>query len=125
MGENLVAKVFSKRNMAVFVLLLVALQLSGGTLYTGSQTVATSGTRVQLSTSNRQCNWFIVQAKPENTEPVYVGNSSVTTSNTPGIPKGWSIMYPPIDKENRYNLANFYLDAGTNGDGVTYECWSN
>lgn len=107
------------------ILFLIALQLFGGTLYTGSRTVTTSGTRVQLSTSNRLCNWFIVQAKPGNTEPIYVGNSSVTTSNTPGVAKGWSIMYPATDAENRYNLKDFYLDAGTSGDGVTYECWTN
>lgn len=90
----------------------------------GRQTVTTSGTEVQLSTSSIPCQRVIVTAEIDNTDTVVVGNVSVVASPDSAI------VGTPLAAGDSYtmpinNVNKVYVDAQANGDGVTYTYYSN
>lgn len=78
----------------------------------GVTTVAAAATRVQLN--NIACKSISIRAHSTNTGLIYVGNSSVAAANGRRLSPGESYD-AAIDNANR-----FYVDAATNGDGVSY-----
>lgn len=83
------------------------------TVYNGSKNVTTAGTRVALAAS-QAISSVTVKAKAANTGSIYVGDSTVSSSNGFVLAAGEAISMD-ID-----NLADIYLDSSVNGEGVTY-----
>ncbi len=86
------------------------------TVGTGSQTVTTAGTRVQLSLVSVPCKKVIIQSMVTNTGNTYVGD--VAVSSTSGL-----IMYPGGASNfilTPSNLNLLYIDSAVNGEGCQY-----
>jgi hypothetical protein len=85
-------------------------------------TVATAGTRVPLSASNLLSLDLVVQALPTNTSNVFVGGADVTSSNGIVLTPGGFISVGSLMTKARafteFNLAEWFVDAATNGQGV-------
>lgn len=84
----------------------------------GRQTVTTAGTAVQLSATSTKCKKIVITAETDNTNPVVVGGSTVvaalaTRRGQPLFPAQTGIFH--VD-----NLNKLYIDAITNGEGVSY-----
>lgn len=83
------------------------------TIYTGKKTVTTGGTRVALA-STQAVKSVTVKALSANTNKIYVGDSTVASTTGFQLSAGDSVSLDIAD------LATVYLDADTNGEGVTY-----
>lgn len=84
----------------------------------GRAVVASSGTAVQLSTSPNFVTAVTVTALPTNTNLVWVGGPTVKAAV--GQERGM-----PLDASDSFymevaDLSRVYVDAITNGEGVTY-----
>lgn len=83
------------------------------TIYNGQKAVTTGGTQVALAAS-QAVKWVIVKALADNTGNIYVGDSSVDSTNgyvlTPGEAIGLDVA----------NLATVYIDSDEDGEGVSY-----
>lgn len=79
-------------------------------------TVTTAGTRVQLGTNT--CSSITIKALSTNTGLIYVGTSTVASSNGFQLSAGESIS---LDITNT-NLV--YIDSAVNGEGIT-SIWIN
>lgn len=79
----------------------------------GKTIVTTSGTRVQLSSSTATTT-ITIRALSTNTGIIYVGNSSVSSSN------GFQLSPQETISVDLSNLSNVWLDASVSGEGVTY-----
>ena len=84
------------------------------TIYNGQKTVTTAGTRVVLSTSQTLTSGVTIKAMSTNTGIIFVGNSSVTSSNGFRLSASAEVFIE-ID-----NLATIYIDSSVNGEGVSY-----
>lgn len=82
-------------------------------LNTGMVSVATAGTRIQFS--SQACSQIIVIAKLSNTGSVFLGGSTVSSTNYGVELKAGASFALPI---NNANL--LYIDATVNGEGVSY-----
>lgn len=84
----------------------------------GVRTVTTAGTDVVLSTTSVGIKWVIIQAQTDNTGIIAVGESGVDATVATGtgvaLAAGESLTVPLDD------LANIYIDATVNGEGVRY-----
>lgn len=84
----------------------------------GSLDVTTAGTAVPFSSTDQEVKKMDIQAKYSNTDMVVVGASTVVaaaaTRRGVAIAPGQTITIYPT------NLADVYLDAVVNGEGVTY-----
>lgn len=80
----------------------------------GRTTVATAGTEQSLATNNSNATGVFIKALAGNTGIVYIGDSTVTSSNGYELSAGEEIFLPIA------NTAAIYVDAATNGDGVCY-----
>lgn len=87
-----------------------------------SVTVSSSGTRVAFTTAPTPLKSILIHANSGNSGNVYVGDSSVTTSNCPPLRTGDSleIEFRESAEETAGDLMDFYVDADNNNDGVTY-----
>jgi hypothetical protein len=83
------------------------------TILNGKTTVTTAGTRVTLAGSTA-CKSVTIKALIANTGVIYVGNSSVSSSNGFALQAGDSVSL------NITNLTTVNLDSSVNGEGVTY-----
>jgi hypothetical protein len=92
---------------------------------TFSKNVGTAGTRVQLSTTNLYASSLIIRAKSANTGVIYVGDSTVASSNGMFLAAGESneLSGPPTKHgiPLNFNLKNIYIDSSVNGEGVIVE----
>jgi len=79
----------------------------------GAQTVTTAGTSVQLASST-SIKTVTIRAKVSNTGLIYVGSSSVSSVN------GFQLSPAETVSLDLDNLSKIYVDAASNGDGVTY-----
>ncbi len=80
----------------------------------GKKTVTTAGGAEALAASTSMTHDVSIKALAANTGNVYVGSSSVDSTNGYVLDAGESVVIT-ID-----NLATVYLDVDTNGEGVTY-----
>jgi len=91
---------------------LVANKLSPvSNFITASKTVTTAGTAEQLG-EDISVSWVAIQAKTANTNPVFIGDFSVDSTNGYSLAALESIVLPVA------NLNLIWLDATTNGEGV-------
>ena len=79
-------------------------------IITTTKTVASAGTAEQLP--DVECLWATIQAKTGNTNPVFLGDSSVDSTNGYELSALESIVVPVS------NLSLLWLDVTTNGEGV-------
>jgi len=84
------------------------------TVYNGQKTVTTNGTAEALASSQALSAGVLIKALADNTNDVYVGDSSVDSSNGFVLAAGEEVFIE-ID-----NLASVYIDVDTNGEGVSY-----
>lgn len=79
----------------------------------GKTTVTTAGTRVPLAASTASTS-ITIRALSTNTGLIYVGNSSVSSSN------GFQLSARETVSMDLDNLAKVFIDSSVNGEGVTY-----
>ena len=84
------------------------------TIYNGQKTVTTAGTRVVLATTQTLVSGVTIKALSTNTGIIYVGNSTVSSSNGFRLSASAEIFIE-ID-----NLATIYIDSSVNGEGISY-----
>lgn len=85
------------------------------TLGSGSQTVTTAGTRVQLSAISIPCKKVTIQGLSSNTAQIYIGDSTVSSAN------GIYVFPTQIFQLTVSNLNLIWLDSVNNGEGVSYQ----
>ena len=91
--------------------------------------VTTAGTRVPLSGTSLKVVSFVIQVKPANTGNIYFGASTVSSTVGLVLESASAGVTPPsisVESPNNYDLvdlADFYLDAETNGEGVQLMYW--
>lgn len=89
----------------------------------GNKTVTASGTGEPLVASSTRATWLFVKAKLTNTNDVYFGDSGVdvSTSNQVILDAGESVTIAlPPGSRLHIDLADFYIDVDTNGEGVDF-----
>jgi len=79
----------------------------------GSKDVATAGSSEALAAST-SIKSVTIRAKSSNTGLIYVGSSSVSSSN------GFQLSADETVSLDLDNLSKIYLDCDSDGDGVTY-----
>lgn len=87
----------------------------------GSVVVTTAGTRVQVSASTNGVLAIAIQAKKGNSGNIFVGDSTVSSSNGHQLgPGDWYFMNPvlPNSLVHGYRLSDIYIDAAVNAEGV-------
>ena len=86
------------------------------------KTVTTAGTREQLTTSGVKSPAVVIQALRANTNPVFVGNDSVSSStHFVSLTAGGSVTISASDygwADAQVDLSKIWLDVTTNGEGV-------
>jgi hypothetical protein len=82
-------------------------------IFNGKKTVTTAGTRVTLA-STQAVRSVVIKALVGNTGTIYVGNSTVASTNGFALSPGDSISLDIAD------LTTVNLDASVSGEGVTY-----
>lgn len=88
------------------------------TIADGIKLVTTAGTRVALVSASTKCRMVTIQARPENTDTVVVGASTVVAAS--GTRRGIALV-PGASVELRVkDLANVYVDAVVSGEGVSF-----
>ena len=85
-------------------------------ILSGEAFVTTGGTAVALSAS-RRVRSVSIRAKAGNTGQVYVGGSDVDSTVNDGLDAGESISF---DSVGWMDLADIFIDADTNGEGVDF-----
>lgn len=83
----------------------------------GLKLVATAGTAVQLAAATA-VRKVTIQARPENTDVVVVGASTVVAAS--GTRRGIALLPGASVTLNVKDLSDLYVDAVTNNDGVSY-----
>jgi len=83
------------------------------TVLNGVKEVASAGTAVALAASTAS-KWVILKAYAANTGNIYVGDSSVDSTN------GYVLAAKEAIGLDVANLATVYIDADTNDEGVTF-----
>lgn len=94
-------------------------------LKNGSKTIAVGGTAEALSATSSPCYEVIVQAKPSNTDLVFVGGSGVPADGSAGIVLGIPIVgeTPPSISISAQNLTQIYINSLIAGEGVNFIYW--
>jgi len=82
-------------------------------IYNGQKTVTTAGTRVALAAS-QAVQTVTIRALVGNTGLIYIGGSSVASTNGVQLEPGDAITLAIA------NLATVYIDSAVNGEGVSY-----
>lgn len=91
----------------------------------GDKDVAVAGTAEALGAAVDRATSLLIQAKSTNTNNIYLGDSSVSSTNF-GIKLAAGESFPVgSDKGKRgfsqlMNLSKLFLDVDTNGEGVTF-----
>lgn len=79
-----------------------------------NQRTTTTGSRLQLSTTSAPIKSVTVKALSGNTQPVFVGSSTVNAAN------GFTLAANESVSMDISNLNLIYFDVTVNGEGVTY-----
>lgn len=85
-------------------------------ILSGEKIVTTGGTAVALSASKR-VHSVTIRAKAGNTGQIYVGGSDVDDTVNDGLDASESITF---DSVGWMDLADIFVDADTNGEGVDF-----
>ena len=87
------------------------------TLLASEKTVTAAGTAEALVGSSQRVRSVTVVAKASNTGQVYIGGSDVASSTNDGLEPG-DVMTVPT--EEWLDLADIYVDADNNGEGIDF-----
>ncbi len=82
-----------------------------------SEKTGTAGTPTKLAAATVKCASATVIAKSGNTGQVYIGGSTVDNTVNDGLAPGDALEIPAGGKP-WFDLADFYLDVDTTGEGV-------
>jgi len=82
-----------------------------------TKTVTSAGTAEALTSSSVLASSVIIRAMEDNTGYVYVGDSTVSSS-TGALEQRTTIAFGGDNNVGTIDLADVYVDADTNGDGV-------
>lgn len=80
----------------------------------GQKTVATAGTAVIL-TATATTATLTIRSNDDNTGNVYVGDSSVSSSNGYILSEGETVSF-----DINHSDTNIFIDADTSGNGVSF-----
>lgn len=85
-----------------------------------AKTVTTAGTQVPLSATTLKARMIVVQADPSNAGNVFLGDSSVDSTNGIVLEPGESYSYAVTETIPylELDLNAIYVDAATNADKV-------
>ena len=86
----------------------------GATVYNGQKYVSTAGTQVALASSQAITHSVTIMAQSGNSGWIYIGNSSVSSSN------GYILDAGDTLELKIANLATVYVDSSVSGEGVSY-----
>jgi hypothetical protein len=89
----------------------------GPVLLSGEKTVALAGTAEPLVGASQRVKSVVIIAKSGNTNRVYLGGSDVASTTNGGLGAGESIN---IEAVGWLDLADLYLNAAVNGEGVDF-----
>lgn len=89
-----------------------ALENTPTTFGSGQTTVTTAGTRVQLATNS--CLAVTIKAKTTNMGLIYVGTSTITSSNGFILSAGESVDIAIS------NTDKIYIDSSVNSEGISF-----
>ena len=79
---------------------------------------ASAGTAAQFATSNAPYSVISVRARPSNGSAVYVGDSSVTSTNGLELLPGDSYDFAGVNKGDTVNISFFWLDSASGTDSA-------
>jgi hypothetical protein len=89
-----------------------------------AKNVTTAGTRVQLTTTDTITSSVIIQAKNSNTGTIYVGDSTVSSTQGLELSPGESIAFTGDNRNegqaDELVLSDIWLDSSVNGEGVQW-----
>jgi hypothetical protein len=88
---------------------------------TAERLVTTAGTRVALTATKTTTTHVIIKARATNSGLVYVGGVDVAAANGYHLAANQELRLDDLMQSGAnesFNLADVYLDAATNGDGV-------
>lgn len=108
-------------SLRLIPLLVAAVVLTGGSPGQGTQTCGASA--VRLSSSSLRTTFLVIYAPTGNMGDVYIGNSSVSSTNSIPLDSGDSFSYPPQGNSATYDLTAIWLACTVPGDTVRYNYW--
>ena len=82
--------------------------------------IPTAGTRVQISNTARRVLSITFKARNGNTGSIYIGTSTVSSSNGIELRKNESFTYNFQATGTSAPISDFWVDAATNGDDVDW-----
>ncbi len=83
--------------------------------------VSSAGTAVQISATSLLVGAVMIQADPSNSGNIFVGDSSVASTNGIVVAPGSALPFDPQvlrANDEFFDLSQIYIDAATNGDFV-------
>lgn len=87
------------------------------------KTVALAGTAEPLIAINTIIQSIVIQAESDNSGKIYIGNNTVSSTNTVALTAGNSLDFSGdsmgMGGDYEFDLSQIYIDADTDGDGVT------
>ena len=87
----------------------------------GTTTVTTAGTEVQISNTTNRVRWIKAKALAANSGITYFGVSDVSATNGYELSAGNEIEIDFAASGGTVAFSAFYVDVATNGDKV---CWA-
>jgi len=87
----------------------------------GHKTVTTAGTREPLMTGqDARVLSVTIKALSTNTDLVYVGDSTVASTNGFELAANETVSFSTEDPNQLINLSSINLDVAVNGEGVSF-----
>ena len=99
---------------------MTLLENPAGGMLTGRKAVTSAGTAEQIVTSVTSIISVAIQAETDNSAEIAVGDSNVVAAD--GTERGIILAAGESTTLAIGDLAIVWIDAKTNGDGVTYLC---
>ena len=110
-----------KARIPALALLATALFAQLG-VFSGTKTVTTAGTAVQLTTTNTPFKSGTIQALSTNTGTICIGPSTVLAASKNGVCLTAGQAEPLYNVPTfSHDLSSFWIDSTVNGEGVAYQ----
>ena len=106
-----IAEIGNVKNSGIFA--VQSTEVAPTIIYNNKKTVTTAGTRVALASSTT-IKSVTIKALSTNTGIIYVGDSSVASTN------GYQLLTGEITSMDIANLNTINIDSSISGEGVTY-----
>mgnify|MGYP001569389964 FL=1 len=88
--------------------------------FAGTTDIPTAGTRVQISNTPRRCLSITFKARNGNTGSIYVGGSTVSSTNGVELRANEGKSYNFGAAGVSCSINEFYVDTATNGNDVDW-----